>query len=131
MPDDMSTTSSSSRSYTKLDKPEKSDGKEVTDKGFGWMLPLFALGMFRYMSATSNIIHDCDEVFNTGSLCTTCSTNLGSKLGSTGPISLSLSLSLSRVCVGIHADSYLVVVLSLQEAVAILMELRSFQRNRL
>ncbi|CAK9151698.1 unnamed protein product [Ilex paraguariensis] len=66
MPYDMSTTSSSSssRSYTKLDKPEKSDGKEVTDKGFGWMLPLFALGMLRYMSATSNIIHDCDEVFN-------------------------------------------------------------------
>lgn len=25
---------------------------------------LFALGILRYMSATSNIIHDCDEVFN-------------------------------------------------------------------
>lgn len=27
-------------------------------------MPLFALGMLRYMSATTNIVHDCDEVFN-------------------------------------------------------------------
>ncbi|KAK3205114.1 hypothetical protein Dsin_019160 [Dipteronia sinensis] len=26
-------------------------------------MPLFALCMLRYMSATSNIVHDCDEVF--------------------------------------------------------------------
>ncbi|KAF8391230.1 hypothetical protein HHK36_023532 [Tetracentron sinense] len=59
---DLSSSSSpSSPSYSKLDKPEKSDGKE---KGLNWMLPLFALGFLRYMSATSNIIHDCDEVFN-------------------------------------------------------------------
>ncbi|KAF7836649.1 dol-P-Man:Man(6)GlcNAc(2)-PP-Dol alpha-1,2-mannosyltransferase [Senna tora] len=56
-------SSSSSSPYTKLDKPQKSDGDEV-DKGLGWLLPLLALGMLRYMSATSNIIHDCDEVFN-------------------------------------------------------------------
>lgn len=31
---------------------------------FSWFVPLLALGMLRYMSATSNIIHDCDEVFN-------------------------------------------------------------------
>ncbi|KAK4255888.1 hypothetical protein QN277_008824 [Acacia crassicarpa] len=55
---------SSSSSYTKLDKPQKSDGGEEVDKGLGWFLPFFALGMMRYMSASSNIIHDCDEVFN-------------------------------------------------------------------
>ncbi|KAI9086017.1 hypothetical protein K1719_032100 [Acacia pycnantha] len=55
---------SSSSSYTKLDKPQKSDGGEEVDKGLGWFLPFFALGMLRYMSASSNIIHDCDEVFN-------------------------------------------------------------------
>ncbi|KAJ8755686.1 hypothetical protein K2173_022614 [Erythroxylum novogranatense] len=54
--------SSSGDPYTKIDKPERSDGNE--DKGLGWFLPLFALGMLRYMSATSNIVHDCDEVFN-------------------------------------------------------------------
>ncbi|KAI4388260.1 hypothetical protein MLD38_000603 [Melastoma candidum] len=27
-------------------------------------MPLLALGILRYISATSNIIHDCDEVFN-------------------------------------------------------------------
>ncbi|KAJ1441672.1 GPI mannosyltransferase [Sesbania bispinosa] len=52
---------SSSEPYTKLDKPQKSDGG---DEGFGWLLPFLALGLLRYTSATSNIIHDCDEVFN-------------------------------------------------------------------
>ncbi|KAL3643765.1 hypothetical protein CASFOL_014580 [Castilleja foliolosa] len=32
--------------------------------GFEWFLPLVSLGLLRYMSASSNIIHDCDEVFN-------------------------------------------------------------------
>ncbi|KAK9268659.1 hypothetical protein L1049_000416 [Liquidambar formosana] len=65
-PSDLSSSSSSpspSVSYTKLDKPGRSeDGEE--SKGLRWFLPVFALGMLRYMSATSNIIHDCDEVFN-------------------------------------------------------------------
>lgn len=52
----------SSSSYSKLDKASKSDGGD--DKGLNWALPFFALGLWRYMSATSNIIHDCDEVFN-------------------------------------------------------------------
>ncbi|XP_004489031.1 alpha-1,2-mannosyltransferase ALG9 [Cicer arietinum] len=52
----------SSSSYSKLDKASKSDGGD--DKGLNWALPFFALGLLRYMSATSNIIHDCDEVFN-------------------------------------------------------------------
>ncbi|KAK4484676.1 hypothetical protein RD792_007265 [Penstemon davidsonii] len=52
-------TTSSPPSYSKLDKPDKKE-----ERGLGWFLPLFALGMLRYMSATSNIIHDCDEVFN-------------------------------------------------------------------
>ncbi|KAL6999618.1 mannosyltransferase [Sarracenia purpurea var. burkii] len=59
-----SDTSSSSAPYTKLDKPERSDGRGEVDKGLGWTLPIIALGVLRYMSATSNIIHDCDEVFN-------------------------------------------------------------------
>ncbi|KAI5411683.1 variant 2, mannosyltransferase [Lathyrus oleraceus] len=50
-----------SSSYSKLDKAAKSDGK---DEGLKWALPFVALGLLRYMSATSNIIHDCDEVFN-------------------------------------------------------------------
>ncbi|RYR68281.1 hypothetical protein Ahy_A03g014772 isoform A [Arachis hypogaea] len=51
--------------YTKLDKANKSDGGGAEDeKGLGWFLPFVALGMLRYMSASSNIIHDCDEVFN-------------------------------------------------------------------
>ncbi|KAH7544031.1 hypothetical protein JRO89_XS15G0088500 [Xanthoceras sorbifolium] len=57
----------SSPTYTKFDKnpPSRSDGgAPEADRGLGWFLPLFALGMLRYMSATSNIIHDCDEVFN-------------------------------------------------------------------
>lgn len=52
----------SSTAYTKLDKLERSDGED--DRGLGWLLPLICLGMLRHMSATSNIIHDCDEVFN-------------------------------------------------------------------
>ncbi|CAN6694185.1 unnamed protein product [Malus baccata var. baccata] len=64
--DDPSSSSSppppSSSSYSKVDKQGKSDGG--VDKGLGWFFPLVALGMLRYMSATSNIIHDCDEVFN-------------------------------------------------------------------
>ncbi|KAJ7981816.1 Mannosyltransferase [Quillaja saponaria] len=57
-------SSSSSGSYTKVDKPRQPAGGEEEDKGLSWFFPLFALGMLRYMSATSNIIHDCDEVFN-------------------------------------------------------------------
>ncbi|XP_020231367.1 dol-P-Man:Man(6)GlcNAc(2)-PP-Dol alpha-1,2-mannosyltransferase [Cajanus cajan] len=53
---------SPSRPYTKLDKPKKSEGKE--EQGLAWFLPFLALGILRYMSATSNLIHDCDEVFN-------------------------------------------------------------------
>lgn len=64
-PSDLSSPSSlSSPSYSKLGKPGNSGGDVEKDKGLGWFLPLFALGMLRYMSATSNIIHDCDEVFN-------------------------------------------------------------------
>ncbi|PON98439.1 GPI mannosyltransferase [Trema orientale] len=59
-----SSSSSPSLSYSKDDKPGKSVVKEEVEKGLSWALPLFALGMLRYMSATSNIIHDCDEVFN-------------------------------------------------------------------
>ncbi|KAG5546121.1 hypothetical protein RHGRI_018336 [Rhododendron griersonianum] len=64
LPSEASSSSSSPASYTKLDKPKRSDGGEEADKGLTWALPLFALGVLRYMSATSNIIHDCDEVFN-------------------------------------------------------------------
>ncbi|KAL2483523.1 Dol-P-Man:Man(6)GlcNAc(2)-PP-Dol alpha-1 [Forsythia ovata] len=60
-PTDMYTTSSTP--YSKLDKAGKSGG-DGEEKGLGWFLPVVALGMLRYMSATSNIIHDCDEVFN-------------------------------------------------------------------
>lgn len=59
-----SSSTATNSSYSKLDKPERSDGKGEADKELGWLLPLIALGMLRYMSATSNIIHDCDEVFN-------------------------------------------------------------------
>ncbi|RZB77211.1 Dol-P-Man:Man(6)GlcNAc(2)-PP-Dol alpha-1,2-mannosyltransferase isoform B [Glycine soja] len=52
---------SPSEPYTKLDKPEQAEEK---DEGLGWVFPFVALGLLRYMSATSNIIHDCDEVFN-------------------------------------------------------------------
>ncbi|XP_004294070.1 PREDICTED: dol-P-Man:Man(6)GlcNAc(2)-PP-Dol alpha-1,2-mannosyltransferase [Fragaria vesca subsp. vesca] len=62
-PSDPSSSSSPSVSYTKVDKQPKSGGV-TAEKGFSWFVPLLALGMLRYMSATSNIIHDCDEVFN-------------------------------------------------------------------
>lgn len=48
--------------YSKEDKPHKSEGGE--EGGLGWAFPFLALALLRYMSATSNIIHDCDEVFN-------------------------------------------------------------------
>ncbi|EXC18480.1 Dol-P-Man:Man(6)GlcNAc(2)-PP-Dol alpha-1,2-mannosyltransferase [Morus notabilis] len=57
-------SSSSSSSYTKLDKPGKSESDEEGNKGLSWILPFLALGILRHMSAMSNIIHDCDEVFN-------------------------------------------------------------------
>ncbi|CAL2253771.1 unnamed protein product [Prunus armeniaca] len=64
-PSDPSASSSSpSSSYSKVDKQGKSGDADGFDKGFRWFFPLVALGMLRYMSATSNIIHDCDEVFN-------------------------------------------------------------------
>ncbi|KAM7250828.1 hypothetical protein ACFE04_022711 [Oxalis oulophora] len=67
-PSDLPSSSSSSSPYTKVDKPKRSNGgddkKKETEGGIGWFLPIIALGMLRYMSATSNIIHDCDEVFN-------------------------------------------------------------------
>ncbi|CAL8150851.1 unnamed protein product [Prunus armeniaca] len=64
-PSDSSASSSSpSSSYSKVDKQGKSGDADGFDKGFRWFFPLVALGMLRYMSATSNIIHDCDEVFN-------------------------------------------------------------------
>lgn len=65
LPSDPSSSSSSfsqSQSYGKHDKPGRADGGK--DEGLSWLLPLFVLGTLRYMSATSNIIHDCDEVFN-------------------------------------------------------------------
>ncbi|WCJ32258.1 Alpha-1 2-mannosyltransferase ALG9 [Euphorbia peplus] len=62
LPSDVS--SSASEPYTKVNKPRRSINGEDDGKGLGWFLPIFALGMLRYMSATSNIIHDCDEVFN-------------------------------------------------------------------
>ncbi|KAE9620794.1 hypothetical protein Lal_00019309 [Lupinus albus] len=46
--------------YSKEDKPVRSS----KDEGLGWLFPFLGLGILRYMSATSNIIHDCDEVFN-------------------------------------------------------------------
>ncbi|KAH7652889.1 alpha-1,2-mannosyltransferase protein [Dioscorea alata] len=56
-------SSRTSDRYSKDDKPEKK-GSDNEEKGLGWAMPLMALGLLRYMSATSNIIHDCDEVFN-------------------------------------------------------------------
>ncbi|KAF3791813.1 Dol-P-ManMan(6)GlcNAc(2)-PP-Dol alpha-1-2-mannosyltransferase [Nymphaea thermarum] len=59
--DGLQESSSSQSEYSKLDKPGQPPS---TESGFGWKLPLITLLAFRYMSATSNIIHDCDEVFN-------------------------------------------------------------------
>ncbi|XP_065033015.1 dol-P-Man:Man(6)GlcNAc(2)-PP-Dol alpha-1,2-mannosyltransferase-like [Musa acuminata AAA Group] len=58
---DRDAPSSSSDRYSKEDKGEKKEEERV---GVGWLLPALALGLLRHMSATSNIIHDCDEVFN-------------------------------------------------------------------
>ncbi|CAI0438140.1 unnamed protein product [Linum tenue] len=55
--------SSSSEPYTKVDKPGRSSLADE-EQSLGWFMPILALGLLRYMSATSNIIHDCDEVFN-------------------------------------------------------------------
>ncbi|KAF2617150.1 hypothetical protein F2Q68_00042250 [Brassica cretica] len=57
-------SSSSPKPYSKTDKPGRSDGGDAEDRGLGWFLPFIALCYLRYMSATSNIVHDCDEVFN-------------------------------------------------------------------
>lgn len=59
-----SSSPSPSISYSKVDKTGRSNGKDEQDKGLNWFFPILALGVLRYMSATSNIIHDCDEVFN-------------------------------------------------------------------
>ncbi|XP_010915516.1 alpha-1,2-mannosyltransferase ALG9 [Elaeis guineensis] len=56
-------SSSSSDQYSKEAKAEKK-GNEVDRGVLGWVLPMAVLGMMRHMSAASNIIHDCDEVFN-------------------------------------------------------------------
>ena len=56
-------TSADADGYTKVDKPAEKPGVEV-DKGLSWTFPIFALGILRYLSATTNIVHDCDEVFN-------------------------------------------------------------------
>ncbi|XP_042419100.1 dol-P-Man:Man(6)GlcNAc(2)-PP-Dol alpha-1,2-mannosyltransferase-like [Zingiber officinale] len=55
-----SSSSSPSDRYSKEDKGEKKE----KGAGVGWLLPALVLGVFRYGSASSNIIHDCDEVFN-------------------------------------------------------------------
>ncbi|KAL8131562.1 hypothetical protein AgCh_007481 [Apium graveolens] len=62
--DTPSSSASESTPYDKRDKPGKSYSDGEDDKGLGFLLPVFALGLLRYMSATTNIIHDCDEVFN-------------------------------------------------------------------
>ncbi|CAO2161523.1 unnamed protein product [Urochloa humidicola] len=43
--------------------PAGGDG-DGEDGGIKWFLPFLALGLLRHMSASSNLIHDCDEVFN-------------------------------------------------------------------
>ncbi|KAG8052980.1 hypothetical protein GUJ93_ZPchr0001g30992 [Zizania palustris] len=40
------------------------DGDGEEEEGIRWFLPFLALGLLRHMSASSNLIHDCDEVFN-------------------------------------------------------------------
>lgn len=57
---------SSSDRYTdeSRDRRRKDNVGEAEDKGLRWFLPLLVLGCLRHMSATSNIVHDCDEVFN-------------------------------------------------------------------
>ncbi|CAO2199508.1 unnamed protein product [Urochloa humidicola] len=45
-------------------RPGGGDGDGGEDGGIKWFLPFLALGLLRHMSASSNLIHDCDEVFN-------------------------------------------------------------------
>ncbi|VAH74614.1 unnamed protein product [Triticum turgidum subsp. durum] len=45
------------------ERRRRTDGEEV-EEGMRWFLPFLALGLLRHMSASSNLIHDCDEVFN-------------------------------------------------------------------
>ncbi|KAF7028744.1 hypothetical protein CFC21_040612 [Triticum aestivum] len=45
------------------ERRRRTDGEEV-EEGIRWFLPFLALGLLRHMSASSNLIHDCDEVFN-------------------------------------------------------------------
>nr|GEV60224.1 dol-P-Man:Man(6)GlcNAc(2)-PP-Dol alpha-1,2-mannosyltransferase [Tanacetum cinerariifolium] len=56
--------STSSDGYKKTDKPKAEKPAVESEPGLSWMLPVLALGLLRYLSATTNIIHDCDEVFN-------------------------------------------------------------------
>ncbi|KAL9259999.1 Dol-P-Man:Man(6)GlcNAc(2)-PP-Dol alpha-1,2-mannosyltransferase-like protein [Drosera capensis] len=66
-PTPASSDTPSSSQYSKLDKrrtSSSSSGDGDDGVGLGWAMPLMALGLLRYMSATTNIIHDCDEVFN-------------------------------------------------------------------
>ncbi|XP_072965925.1 alpha-1,2-mannosyltransferase ALG9 [Typha angustifolia] len=51
--------------YSKERKEGRREGEgEGEGRRMGWVLPMIFLGMLRHMSATSNILHDCDEVFN-------------------------------------------------------------------
>ena len=45
------------------ERRRRPDGEEA-EEGIRWFLPFLALGLLRHMSASSNLIHDCDEVFN-------------------------------------------------------------------
>lgn len=65
-PSDQDGSASSSDRYSKDDKGSKrsSDGDDDDGRGLSWLLPMLALGFLRHMSASSNIVHDCDEVFN-------------------------------------------------------------------
>uniref|UniRef100_A0A0E0MSY1 Mannosyltransferase n=1 Tax=Oryza rufipogon TaxID=4529 RepID=A0A0E0MSY1_ORYRU len=45
------------------DRRRRPSGEEE-EEGIRWFLPFLALGLLRHMSASSNLIHDCDEVFN-------------------------------------------------------------------
>ncbi|OAY84123.1 Dol-P-Man:Man(6)GlcNAc(2)-PP-Dol alpha-1,2-mannosyltransferase [Ananas comosus] len=59
-----SSSSSSPERYTKEGKEGRRGEAEEGGRAMWWVVPMVALGMLRHMSATSNIIHDCDEVFN-------------------------------------------------------------------
>ncbi|KAJ3681870.1 hypothetical protein LUZ60_014443 [Juncus effusus] len=58
--------SSSSDRHTDEVKTRRRFGgeEEESDGGLRWFIPLIVLACLRHMSATSNIVHDCDEVFN-------------------------------------------------------------------